>query len=444
MTMKRKIIQVFLILAAGFLTGLPSGSASAQDAPADSLTIEQALRLVRENNPKVRQAAEGVNIADAKVTQSRSGFFPQITASAGYRYRDPVSEMSFGGQPPIKFMPNDNYDARVTAEMMLLDFGRTSRTVDLALSGRKSAEHELELTGRDLSYAAARLFYTLLFVRQAVQVQDKEIAALKKSLDYTRKRYGEGASTKFDVLTTEVRLASASNKKIDLENDLKNGEISFRRLTGLTDTAPLRLKGSFAAVPSTADAARLTAEALEQRAELKLAKEQELSAKYRKSLAGKEGMPKIIGSVSYGAANGYQPDIDEIRENFSGGVELQLPIFTGFRTSAGKREAVAMMRAAEQQRIDTEQEIREEVERSINSLRTSSVKIGTTDLQVKQAKLAAEHARIRYENGLATTLDLLDTEAALSEAELGHLQALYEYTLNTYTLKRAAGEQFWQ
>jgi outer membrane protein len=300
------------------------------------------------------------------------------------------------------------------------------------------------LTGRDLSYAAARLFYTLLFVREAVQVQDKEIAALKKSLDYTRKRYGEGASTKFDVLTTEVRLASASNKKIDLENDLKNGEISFRRLTGLTDTSPLRLKGSFAAVPSTADAARLTAEALEQRAELKLAKEQELSAKYRKSLAGKEGMPKIIGSVSYGAANGYQPDIDEIRENFSGGVELQLPIFNGFRTSAGKREAVAMMRAAEQQRIDTEQEIREEVERSINSLRTSSVKIGTTDLQVKQAKLAAEHARIRYENGLATTLDLLDTEAALSEAELGHLQALYEYTLNTYTLKRAAGEQFWQ
>jgi outer membrane protein len=328
--------------------------------------------------------------------------------------------------------------------MMLLDFGRNSKKVDLALSDRKSAEHELELTSRDLSFATIRLFYSLLYVREAVRVQDKEIAALQKSLDYTRKRHQQGAATKFDVLTTEVRLASSANRKIDLENDLKNGEISFRRLTGLAASSPVMLKGSFAAGPFSGDTASLTKRAVEQRIEMKLASEKEQSAQFRKSLAAREGLPKIVGSISCGASNGYQPEIDRIREYVSGGVEVQLPLFSGFRTSSENREAAAMMRAARQQRLDTEQEIREEVEQSLNSLRTSSEKIGTTDLQVRQAKLAAEHARIRYGNGLATTLDLLDTEAALSEAELAHLGALYDYTLNTYTLKRASGEQFWQ
>ncbi len=53
------------------------------------------------------------------------------------------------------------------------------------------------------------------------------------------------------------------------------------------------------------------------------------------------------------------------------------------------------------------------------------------------------HVRARYENGMATALDLLDTEAALSQAELARLQAAYAYVMNNYTLKRATGEVFW-
>ncbi|MDP1136977.1 TolC family protein, partial [Klebsiella pneumoniae] len=76
------------------------------------------------------------------------------------------------------------------------------------------------------------------------------------------------------------------------------------------------------------------------------------------------------------------------------------------------------------------------------ALETAREKILTTESQVQQAKLAAEHARARYENGMATTLDLLDTEASLAQAELARLQAAYDYVLNNYTLKRATGEVF--
>jgi len=99
-----------------------------------------------------------------------------------------------------------------------------------------------------------------------------------------------------------------------------------------------------------------------------------------------------------------------------------------------------MQRAAGAERLEGEQRVQEEVRQSLNSLKASRQNIATTTLQVEQAELAATHARTRYRNGLATALDLLDTEASLAGAELSNLQARYTFVMNTYALKRAAGE----
>jgi len=433
-----KSIAALLMLAASLATAGPLPAAEHNATSQESLTLDDALRMTREHNPKALQASEEVKAADAKVAESRSGWFPRVSAKAGYHYLDTVSKMNFGTET-LQFMPNDNYDARITAEMMLYDFGRTRRTVDLAKAGRNSAEIRQDIALRDLSLATVQAFYSSLFLQEAVKVQDKEIAALRKNLDHMQKRYAEGAATRFDLLTTQVRLASAGNRKIDLQTSLRNQEITLRRLCGLDENSSLNLKGSFdiTAFGKGTDGLSATAG---NRPELLLARENFKSASYRKSLATREFLPKIVGSASWGSTNGYVPDIDKMRTNLSAGIELQVPIFDGFRKSAAVREASAMKRSAEQQQLDTEQIARAEVRQSLNDLKSSEEKIEMTRLQVSQADLAAQHARIRYDNGLATTLDLLDAEAALAEAELAHLHARYEYVLNAYAVRRASGD----
>ncbi|HHE08161.1 MAG TPA: TolC family protein [Chlorobaculum parvum] len=438
--MKKQPIAALLLIAA-ILTVPPPLRAAENNAASLTapLTLDEALHMTREHNPKSRQAAEALNAADAKITESRSGYYPQLSAKAGYRYLNPVAEMNFNGMP-MKFVPNDNYDAKIEADVMLYDFGRTGRKVDLAKVGRASAEIRQEITLRDLSLATVHAFYSVLFLQKAVEVQQKEIDALQQNLDHMQKRYAEGLATRFDLLTTQVRLAAAGNRKIDYQTQLQNQEISLRRLCGLDENAPLNLKGSFDISTTDMNADRLAAKALARRPEIMLARENLKAANHEKSLAAKEGMPKIMGSASWGTTNGYVPNINVIRPNMSYGLEVQLPLFTGFRTSAATREAVAMKRSAEQQQIDTEQMTRAEVQQSLNDLKSSEQKIKTTRLQVEQANLAAKHARIRYDNGLATTLDLLDAEASLAEASLAHLQARYEYVLNAYALRRASGD----
>ena len=435
---KRNTIAALLLIAASLGANEPL-QAAASNAASRQLTLDEALRMTREHNPKARQASEEVTAADAKVTESRSAWFPRISGSAGYRYIDPVSEISFGGTA-MQFMPNDNYNARFTAEMMLFDFGRTASTVNLAKAGRNSATIRQEITLRDLSLATVQTFYSVLFLQEAVRVQDKEVAALRTNLDHMQKRYAEGAATRFDLLTTQVRLAAAGNRKIDYQNKLRNQEITLRRLCGLEENAPLNLKGSFEITAADMDGDKLAASALDHRPEMLLARENLKAASSKKSLAVREFLPKIVGSASWGTANGYVPDIEKMRTNVAAGVELQVPIFDGFRKSASLREAAAMKRSAEQQQLDAEQMSRAEVQQSINDLKSSAEKIESTRLQVSQADLAAKHARIRYDNGLATTLDLLDAEAALAEAELAHLQARYEYVMNAYSVRRASGD----
>ena len=441
---KKRILTRTAGIAATAMMLAWSGLAEAANGPVEPpLTLEQAIHLVRENNPALKAAAEEINAADARVTQSRSAYFPQISASAGYTWLDTVSKMSFGESGVVQFMPNDNYDAKVTAKATLIDFGKRGTNVNLALSGRKTAEQSLELARRELSFQTVQLFYGILFLRENLRVEEKEIAALNKALDYTTKRYKAGAATRFDVLSTEVRIAAARNKTLDIEHELRRSELTLRRLTGITENAPLTLQGSFALSPKAAANSGLVAQALEQRLELQLSRENEKAAKLHRSLAMKQGLPVVTGSISWGVTNGYQPDINEMRNNVAAGLHLEIPLFTGFRTSAERQESAALMRAATQRRIDTEEQVKTDVEETIHALQTASEKITTTEVQVQQAELAARHVRARYENGMATALDLLDTEATLSQAELARLQAAYAYVMNNYTLKRASGEVFW-
>lgn len=444
MIQKSALTRTVAITAMALMFAWPLRSSADEAAGETPLTLEKTIQLVRDNNPALKASADEVTAADARITQSRSAYFPQITASAGYTWLDPVSEMSFEGKAPMQFMPHDNYEAKVTARATLLDFGKRGNNVDIALNGKKTAEQRLQLSRREVSWQTVQLFYGILFLRENLRVEKKQIAALNQALEYSTKRYQAGTATPFDLFSTKVRLAAARNRTLDLEHELRRSELTLRRLTGISDDTPLKLHGSFAVTPQKALAeAGLVAQALAQRIELQLSRTQETAAKLQRSLATKEGMPIIASSVSYGVTNGYQPDINEIRNNVAASMHLEIPLFTGFRTSAERQERTALARAATQRRIDTEQQVKSDITEALHALHTSSEKISTTEVQVQQAELAARHARARYENGMATALDLLDTEAALSQAELAHLQAAYAYMLNTYALKRTTGEVFW-
>ena len=427
-----------------------AGSAQAQTAPAadilsDSLTLDGTLRLVLEANPSVTALSELANAASGRLAQTRTGFLPQITGTAAYTRIDPVVKLALApGAEPFQFNPNNNYDAHLTAQYLLLDFGKSDATVKVAEAQVQTAKDNIEVTRRDLAFNAAQVYYNILFMRESLRVQDAQIASLQAHRNEMQKRVEGGVSTRFDVTTTDVRITQAQNTRLDLQNQLRNQQVQLARLLHKPSPADVPVKGRLAFQPQPVDLNAELARAYENRPEIKLAHDAETAATLQQRLVERNNMPTLGVGAQVGARNGYLPDLNRIRPNTVGAIQLSVPIYDGNKNKNQRVEALANARAAVARSADMQEQIRADVRQAVNNMEFSQARLANAEQQIAQASDALTRARGRYRYGVGQNLDVLDAETQLAQARLARVQAIYNYTLGQYQLKRATGQQIWQ
>ena len=429
---------------------LSAGSAAAQTAPAadvlsDSLTLDGTLRSVLEANPGVTSLSELANAASGRLAQTRTGFLPQITGTATYTRIDPVVKLSLApGAEPFQFNPNNNYDAHITAQYLLLDFGKSAATVKVAEAQVQTAQDNVNVARRDLAFNAAQVYYNILFMRESIRVQDAQIASLQAHRNEMEKRVQGGVSTRFDVTTTDVRITQAQNTKIDLQNQLRNQQVQLARLLHKPSPADIPVKGRLAFQPQPVNVDAELTKAYENRPEIKLARDAENTATLQQRLVERSNMPSLGVGAQVGAKNGYLPELNQIKPNTVGVVQLSVPIYDGNKNKNQRVEALANARRAVARTQDTQEQIRADVRQAANNMEFSQARYDNAERQIAQATDALTRARGRYRYGVGQNLDVLDAETQLAQARLARAQAIYNYTLGQYQLKRATGEQIWK
>jgi outer membrane protein len=432
------------LLALGLVSA--AGAAHAQGPIiSDSLSLDGTIRSVLDANPAITTLEEEVNAATSRVTQSQGGFLPQVTGTATYTRIDPVVKLQLSPDAPaFQLAPNNNYDAHITLQYGLLDFGKKDATYNLAESRRITAVDQINVTRRDLAYSAAQVYYNILFVRESIKVQDAQIASLRQHQREMEKRVQGGVSTKFDVTTTQVRITQAQNTRIDLENQLQNQQVQLARLLHKPEYVTVPVRGAFTYTPQTLDVNAALNQAVENRPEVKLARDAEQSANLNLKLIEVSNMPVLGVGGQVGAKNGYiVPNLERIRFNTVGVVQLNVPIYDGNKNKNQRVEALANIRGAQSRIQDTQEQIRADVRQAANNMQSSTARYQNAQLQVEQATDALTRAKARYRYDVGTNLDVLDAETSLAQARLARLQSIYNYTLGQYQLKRATGEQIW-
>ncbi|MFD2784971.1 TolC family protein [Hymenobacter rubripertinctus] len=425
---------------------LLAGPARAQQGPviSDSLSLDGTVRSVLDANPAVTTLEEELNAATSRVTQTRGGFLPQVTGTATYTRLDPVVKLQLAPDAPaFQLAPNNNYDVHLTAQYGLLDFGKREATYNLAESRRLTAADQIAVARRDLAYAASQAYYNILFVRESLKVQDAQITSLQAHANEMRKRVEAGVSTGFDVTTTQVRITQAQNSRIDLVNQLLNQQVALARLRHRPEAAEAPVRGTFAYQPQSVNLEEALARGLANRPEVKLARDAEQTANLNLKLIERSNMPLLGVGAQVGGKNGYQPNLDRFRPNTVGVVQLSVPIYDGNKNKNQRVEAAATIRGAQARIQDTEEQIRADVRQAANNLNAATQRYDNSLQQISQATDALSRAQGRYRYGVGSNLDVLDAETQLLQARLARLQAIYNYTLGQYQLKRATGEMTW-
>ncbi len=436
--MKYRILSATIILSILFF-----GKSFPQQTASDSLTLQQAIKLTLTNQPLISQAVEQVNAVNARINEQNSSYYPTVEGNLSYAWIGPVISLAFPGLGNFDFNTPNNYDMHVSAGYLLYDFGRRDAAMNLIKSYKLSAEEKINLVKSNLAYAAIRTFYSILFLEKSIEVKNDQINTLNQHLEVTKKKVASGSATDFDVLTTEVRVASAENDKTDLQNALAKEEIYLRSLLGFSSSQPLNLTGDFTTKNIYENEDSLVTEAYTMRPEIKLAQDAENSARLTKQVSALGDRPTISLDASYGLKNGFFPDLDVLRGNWVAAVSANIPIFNGYRTDAKVEEAEANLKESTQEILSIERKIKAEVLSAYSDWKTNYEKLNRTKLQVKQAEDALSRAELQYRDGVITNLDLIDSETTLAEARLLYLQVIYKNVLSKYALDKVIGQVVW-
>ncbi len=434
----KSISTIAVLVAALALTAV---SLRADDA--DSITVDQAIRLTLQNNPAIERAQYAADASGARIDVTRSDRYPDVTVNGNYTRIGPVPEFDLPGEGKIAVAPYNNYDFHLGVHQTLYDFGKTDQAVRVARTSHQAAADNVEQSRFALAYRTVDVFYTILILERRISVLDEQLRTLGQHLDMTTKKLAAGTATDFDTLTIQVRIAATKSNRIDAARALQAQEIAFRQLTGLPPDTPVNLSGAFQTEGLEPNSDSLLLLADQQRPEMVLARDAEQTAEARTRLMSLGDRPHLSLNLSTGFKNGYEPNLNTWRGNYAAGIELKVPIFNGYRTRHEVAAATSEVNSAKAHTADLERRIKAEVLQAVAGVTSNREKMANTEIQVYQAEQAVAQARVKYDAGVITNLDLLDAETTLSESKLIRLRAYYDYTISLTELDRAIGRKRW-
>lgn len=379
--------------------------------------------------------------ARADVTAARAGYLPQIAASGSYvRTLESEYEGLFEGLGPgpggdmgmgdpdvaLPFGREHAWRAGIDVTQSVWDGGRTRSSVALARSARTLAE--LDERGRRAGAVleVTEAYYGAVLAEELVAIGEASLALAERTLANARLGFEQGSTSEFDQVRAEVTRDNQRTSLVRARADRDLARVRLRRLLGLPLDRPIaltsRLDGGGAGAPAPTAAA--IAGGGPERLPVAQARANVDARQAQLAQARAERWPQLavftsLGVVSY--PQGLAPE--DWRRNWTVGVSLSLPLFTGFRTTALIRGARADRRAAEALLAEAAAQTAEADVRAHSDVGVASATLAASARSTGLARRAYEIAEVRYQQGVSTYLELADARLALDQAQINQASA---------------------
>ena len=428
------------VAALGLLLLLVWSGAAAQE----KMSLREAVDLVLKNNQQVQIAAENAAGAELRIGENKSQYLPQVSMSGSYARMSLFSEMSFnffGTVYKFQFGLPNNYTMRAAVMEQVFNWGRTARMIEMSKSGLDLANDGVSMTKHMLSYQIVPLFYGTVFFQEAIKVLDETLRAFEKKLETAKQRYDAGLASSFDVNLLQVQISTVQGQRLDFLNNIEKFRIAFNALTGRESDAAFQPDAAFVFEPASFNSESLLKEAFENRVEFQQWKHQIDLNKATVDLARTGDKPSVTAGFSYDFRNGYMPDMNKIRGNWTATLSLNYPVFDGFRVRAQVAEAQSGLHAVELRKTDLERSVIQEIQTALADLKVAEQKLDIEKIKIRQAEDSLRIAEERYRNGLLSATDLIDAQNSVESARLNALQLVYSHTLGKFTLYRSCGRK---
>jgi outer membrane protein len=391
------------------------------------LGLPDVVNLALCNNPQTRVAWANSRVQAAQVGVSKAGYLPSATLSAS---ADHILSGSTIGV--------DQRNVSVTLSYLLYDFGSRSANLEYSRQLLAAASATQDSTVQAVFLAAVQAFYQAQATYAALDAAIESEHAAKESFAAAEARYLAGSATPADKLQAQTAYSQATLNRITIEGNQKNAQGALANMLGLDANRNVSLAtANTVAIPNSfeGDIAALIEAARQHRPDLQAAAAQVKAAEASADAARAAGRPTI-----YLTASANQYNIAGINSHNSlVGINLNVPIFSGFSTTYHVRAAEAQVDASNGQLEQLRLQVALDVWTAYQNLTTATQSLRTTADLLSSAEQSARVALGRYKAGVGSILDVLNAQSALASARQQRIQSTFDWNLNRATLAQAMG-----
>lgn len=408
----------------------------------DSLSFNQVITRVIDSHPSIKEAEETLHEANSKIELAKSAYLPTADLSGSYSRVGPVSKVTFPELGSFQFNPYDNYTIGVNVNQMIYDFGKTSKSVEIENKKKEINQTDIDRIKQNLSKIIVNNYYNLVYIQSAIGIKNEELENLQAHLHIIEKKNDTGSATKYELLTTQVKISTVESQKYDLEASYRVQQSILNTLLGLPEDTPHQVYTTFAP-ENFQDDSSLIDYAFTHREELRLAKEKTELEQLNYEVYKSFNNPTINAFGSAGFRNGYAPDLNELRGNFLLGIGIKVPLYDAKKRKNNMQLAKSGILMSQYETEIQRRNITNEVVEAKSYIDASKKKVDQFELQLSHAQQAYELAMVSYKSGTITNLDLLDSETAVSESHLQLLKAKIDQRICFLNLEIAMGQHLY-
>ncbi len=407
----------------------------AAQQPPQHVTLAEAVRRALEVQPAVIQARGDVRNASAGERAAWGAFLPTITSSSSAARSNVgrIDQVTGRAVPP-----EYTYTVGLNASLDLFNgFRREANQRDAAATS-EAADAGFVTKRYETIFGTQQLFYNALADADLVRVADAQLKRAQQQLQVVTDKLRAGSATRSDSLRAAVDVGNAQLSLLQAQANLATAQAGLGRQIGVEAQVQAVPDSVFPAPPDTTG---LRAEALARAPQVEQANAQAKAARAQIWMSRSQYWPTLTLSYSDNRQGPGSPFnyLSNYPETFTWRFGLSWTLFNGFTREANQVAASVDRDVAEAHAADLRRQTNAQLTQQLAALTTAAAQI---DISRANAAAATEDLRVqqqRYRVGVATILDLLTSEANLTQAEVSLVQARYTYLTARAQLEALVG-----
>jgi len=398
------------------------------------LSLEEARQYAIANNKMALSARMDIEASGIAIWETISSALPRVEATGSFtdnlKLMTTLLPGEIFGQPgekiPVTFGSQFNSGATIQASMILFN-APLFIGIETTKLAKQLSEENLVRTELEIRESVSSVYYLTLVSERTLQILDEDIVNLEETLKSTKAMFSVGMAEATDVDQMVSNVTMVENSRSTLERTIELNYNLLRFQLGVSPDIRIVLTETLESLTD-----KINVEAILSRdfditnnVDYRLIEGQEMISSLNLKSQKASVLPTLAGFYNYGT-NGMGDKISEMRwfPNSMTGLQLSVPIFaSGQRYVQIRKARIDLNKARNSKALMTDQLKIQEKQLRYN-LVSANLQYQSQKANVEVSKRIYDSMKNKYNQGMASSLELTQANSNYLQAENNYLTAL--------------------